>query len=114
MKANLPVDEDLIDRTEGMCLKAICNCSMTPPFKNTVTPPLALCFNWIEHIVVTLKLTAFGYKDWHYVRGEKKKVYFEALKVLFMLVMFVDTEEKIYLYFWVVMGYESCKSVFSM
>lgn len=28
-----------------------------------------------------------------------KKVYFEALKVLFMLVMFVDTEEKIYLYF---------------
>lgn len=41
------------------------------------------------------------------------KMYFEALKVLFMLVTFVDTEEKVYLYFWVVMGHES-KSVFSM
>lgn len=34
----------------------------------------------------------------------QKKVYFEALKVLFTLVRLVDTEEKVYLYFLVVMG----------
>lgn len=31
-------------------------------------------------------------------------MYFEALKVLFTLVRLVDTEEKVYLYFLVVMG----------
>lgn len=42
----------------------------------------------------------------------QKKVYFEALKVLFTLVRLVDTEEKVYLYFLVVMGWELQEYIF--
>lgn len=75
----LPVNEGLIDRTQGVCFKAVCRCSITLPFQ-TPSPHY-----WLYAIIglntflffffsVALKPTVFGYKNWHCVTEKKKKV----------------------------------------
>lgn len=98
VKAALPVDESLNDRRERR-LRGV-----TPPL--TAPPPSLLPVHryWVEHEYLSLLKRLPLVTMTHHMTGrrQRKEVYFEALTFLFMLVRLVDTEEKSYLYVFIV------------